>query len=395
MKNSMNKWRKHQILQKDPLLAAALPPTRLFTKRHFFDFLARFSTVIIKPNTGKQGMGVIMVSALGKQRYSVHSGANRRILSGPGNAYRHVKMLVKSRPCLIQRRIHLAEVNGRPFDVRVMVQRPVGSAWKVTGKLAKVAGPGFIITNTARSRGKVLPIHAAIQNSSLKTLSPALLAKKINRISLRSAAKLQSSYRWISIVGMDVGVDKQGNVWIIEANFFPALSLFRKLKDKRMYWTILANRRRRSRTVRPADVNRQRAKVRNGAAVRPGVRVKNGAAFKLADRVKTRAAVRPGALAQTRAAVRPGALAQTRAAVRPGALVQTRAAVRPGALVQTRAAVRHGALVQTRAAVRHGALVQTRAAVRPGATAQNGAASRRAVLGRTAAARSVGSKSAF
>nr|WP_051029681.1 YheC/YheD family protein [Brevibacillus massiliensis] len=91
MKNSLNKWRKHQILQKDQLLAAALPPTRMFTERNFFDFLARYSTVIVKPTTGYQGMGVIMVSAQGNQRYSVHSGTNRQILSGPGNACRHVK----------------------------------------------------------------------------------------------------------------------------------------------------------------------------------------------------------------------------------------------------------------------------------------------------------------
>nr|WP_245552991.1 YheC/YheD family protein [Brevibacillus massiliensis] len=213
-------------------------------------------------------------------------------------------MLVKSRPCLIQRRIHLAEVNGRPFDVRVMVQRPAGSAWKVTGKLAKVAGPGFIITNTARSRGRVLPLHTALNHSSVKSPNPAQLAKKIDRISLRSAAQLQSGYRWLSMVGMDVGVDKQGNVWIIEANFSPALSLFRKLKDKSMYWTILANRRRQRRTEKPAAANRQRVQAKNDAAVKPAIRANRSAANKPRAQVKNGTAIRRAIQPKNGAAIR-------------------------------------------------------------------------------------------
>jgi len=42
------------------------------------------------------------------------------------------------------------------------------------------------------------------------------------------------------IVGFDMGVDKSGNVWMIEANPKPALSLFKRLKDPSMYRQIVS-----------------------------------------------------------------------------------------------------------------------------------------------------------
>jgi D-alanine-D-alanine ligase-like ATP-grasp enzyme len=132
-------------------------------------------------------------------------------------------------------------VNGRPFDIRVVVQRRRHSGrWKVTGKVAKVAGNGYIVTNISRSKGTVLPVKTAISKSSLGGLSADSLLSRIKRVAILAAERLRKIYPDQRIYGMDIGLDHRGDVWIIEANRRPILSHFLKLKDKTMYRRIQA-----------------------------------------------------------------------------------------------------------------------------------------------------------
>ena len=66
------------------------------------------------------------------------------------------------------------------------------------------------------------------------------IQEKIKNLSLKTAKKLQKYYPFLCTVGLDVGLDKKGKVWIIEANFAPNKELFLRLKDKSVYKLILS-----------------------------------------------------------------------------------------------------------------------------------------------------------
>jgi hypothetical protein len=153
--------------------------------------------------------------------------------------YTFIRKKTKGRQHIVQRKITLAKVNGRPFDVRVMIQKKKKSDWSVTGKLAKIAGPGYIITNVARSKGRVVPLSTAIHQSNIHGASSGRIERRIHQIALKSVHRLQKYYR-IQTVGLDIGIDTKGKVWIIEANFTPNIFLFKRLKDKSMYRRILS-----------------------------------------------------------------------------------------------------------------------------------------------------------
>jgi hypothetical protein len=114
------------------------------------------------------------------------------------------------------------------------------TGWTVTGKLAKVAGSGYIITNVARSKGRVVPVGAAIRSSNIHGKSTKEIMRDIDGVALRAVRRLHQHYRSIHTIGLDIGLDSGGNVWIIEGNFTPALSLFLKLKDKSAYRRIVS-----------------------------------------------------------------------------------------------------------------------------------------------------------
>lgn len=227
-----NKWLKYRLLKRAPRLAPYMPRTRLFTSRYFYWFLSKYNRLVVKPNGGMRGKGVYKITPLGNGRYEIHHENTRGTIEGKEDLYRYLTEEIEGRSYIVQRYIPLAKVNNRPFDMRVIVQRRRHSnAWRVTGKVAKVAGKGYMVTNITRSNGTLLPISTALKRSSVSHLSaPALLAK-ISRVALRAARRLRKMFPNHRIYGLDMGLDQNGHLWIIEANLYPAMSHFRKMKD--------------------------------------------------------------------------------------------------------------------------------------------------------------------
>mgnify|MGYP001234829968 CR=1 FL=1 len=241
-KKSETKLTKYRLLRASSALAKRLPRTRSFSRHGFYQYARRYRKVIAKPISGSGGAGVILISRTGSDRYLVHRGPHKRKFRGKRESYRYLRSKI-SRRYLLQRGISLARVGGRPFDVRVMVQRQGGSDWHVTGMLAKVAGRGYIITNVKRSGGYVLPLASALARSNMRGSSPAAVIGRLRQVALAAARRLSAYYTSQRVFGLDMGIDKDGKVWIIEANLRPDISLFSKLKDKSMYRRILSYRR--------------------------------------------------------------------------------------------------------------------------------------------------------
>lgn len=241
-RKSETKLTKYRILRSNASLTKSLPRTRSFSRASFYSFIRRYSKVIAKPVSGSGGAGVIMISRATSDCYKVHRGAARKMFRGANRTFRYVRRRLVSR-YLLQQGISLARVGGRPFDVRVMVQRRSGSGWSVTGMLAKVAGRGYMITNVRRSGGYVLPLSTAIRRSNIRSANSAAIIARLRRVALLAASRLSSYYTAQRVFGFDMGIDESGKVWIIEANLRPDITLFLKLKNKRMYRTILSYRR--------------------------------------------------------------------------------------------------------------------------------------------------------
>lgn len=239
------KWRVHRTMMGDPVLASALPETRLWSKTNLWNMLHRHGSVILKPSGGTGGYAVIQVTNKGAGRFEVHVGNQKRLITGRGPTEAFIKQLlfIGGSKYLIQKRIPLAEIDGSPVDIRVMVQRRKDTPWTVTGHLAKVAGKGYIITNIARGKGSVFPVQKAIALSTAKGVSPGMVVKRMCDLSLRGAQRLGSSPQCAAI-GFDMGVDHRGKVWMIEANpqpeVQPAVDFFLKLEDKTMYQRIIS-----------------------------------------------------------------------------------------------------------------------------------------------------------
>lgn len=234
-----DKWRKYLLMLASKTLHPYLPKTTIFSQKNFMKFVKESNEIIIKPNTGLNGKGVVKVTFKEKNKYEVHSGRKKKECDSIMATYRELKKRVGNRKYIIQKRIKLAEINGRPLDFRIIVQRSsLHSPWKVTGKMAKLAGEGYVVTNISTSNGKILTIQEALNLLSYSTASQKELEQKIDRLVIHSASILQKHFKKQRIFGMDIAIDQRGKIWIIEANLNPSMSHFQVPKAKKMLRTI-------------------------------------------------------------------------------------------------------------------------------------------------------------
>lgn len=238
MANSKGKLTKHKFLMMSHGLISSLPQTQKMSKESFLSFLRRYNHIVVKPSYGEGGAGVIQITSVGNGNYTIQYGKNKRIMHGQLSTYSFVQGLTKGL-YLVQQGINLAKINGRPFDLRVMVQKNRSSKWVVTGILAKIAGAGHFITNIVRSGGRAIPLETAITKSNIHGASIIDINKQIHQIAVKAVTRLQKHYS-IHTVGIDMGIDIDGKVWIIEANFNPDKTYFLRLKDKTMYKRIMS-----------------------------------------------------------------------------------------------------------------------------------------------------------
>ncbi|WP_145133289.1 YheC/YheD family protein [Paenibacillus sp. Y412MC10] len=239
-----NKWLKYLFLKRYPPLAPYLPETRKMSPHSFWTLLGKYRHVIVKPVWGSRGRGVIQVSDLGNDNYAIHYERMETVKQGRENTYRYIKRIIRSAAYMVQQRITRPTINNRPFDMRVIVQRKKHSSkWVVTGKVIKVAGKGYVVSNNTRSHGQLLRFKPGIQQSSIGHLPISALEYQIDKVSLRSAKRLNALFPGHRIYGLDIATDPYGRVSIIEANLYPAMSHFLKLKDGAMYRRILSYKR--------------------------------------------------------------------------------------------------------------------------------------------------------
>ncbi|OLS33722.1 YheC/YheD family protein [Bacillus sp. MRMR6] len=232
---SNSKWSQYQIFSKSDEISSYVPKTDLCTKHTFKEYLLKYHEVIVKPCVGKEGIGIVKVSLINSSICEIHTGRRKWKKSSINEAYQFIeKNYLNKRYYLIQEKVSLALINYCPFDVRVIVQK-IHSSWTVMAKIVKVAHEGYFITNVAQ---KLYFLEDALHESSISYLEPRQIEEKINTCCMNAVKHLEENIPSIDIVGFDIGISGKGEIWIIEGNYNPNLSMFYRLENNQIFWDI-------------------------------------------------------------------------------------------------------------------------------------------------------------
>ncbi|WP_391119352.1 YheC/YheD family protein [Psychrobacillus sp. L3] len=225
----ISKWDQYQTLRGSRAILSSLPKTNLLTHVTFRDYLNRFNEIIVKPCVGQNGLGVAQITKKSPFIYEIHSGIRNITKTNLDETYSYIEeIFLFKKDYIVQQKVQLAMIDKCPMDVRV-ITRKVESTWIVTDKIVKVAGANFIITNAAQ---KLLTLENAIQDSTISSKHSEKLESKIDKTCLLAANQLEKSNEELKIIGFDIGITNKGEVWIIEGNYVPNLTMFKDQKEK-------------------------------------------------------------------------------------------------------------------------------------------------------------------
>ncbi|WP_310830046.1 YheC/YheD family endospore coat-associated protein [Paenibacillus pedocola] len=221
--NTCNRYGKDQIhglLEQNEALQCFLPDSRTGMSG-LKEMMNRYSDLILKPCRGSVGKGVMRLSRISARRWTwsfLPSGSRRWLSStvDPQALPRALRLRFASVPYLVQERIPLAEVNGRPFDLRVTVQRGWGGEWQVTGMFAKLAAPGGFVSNIARG-GEALSTSAVL-NEVFTGSAAARIRMSVISLSLSIAHQLEKNLPGLADIGLDIGITRDQRLYFIECN---------------------------------------------------------------------------------------------------------------------------------------------------------------------------------
>lgn len=232
-----SKMLKTRVLLKDPALRAVIPETQWYSRPNLERMLEQYDTVYVKPDKGGGGVGILRVEKRDADRFRIFFRTKNKEVER-GRLFNAVESCFSpAKKYLIQQGIHLALYRGSPFDLRILLQKPY-NRWIVSGMVAKVAAPGQIVTNYCRG-GHPLPAEKALATVAREPVDRERMIRELHWMAERVAQVLNQRFPGLRELGIDVGIDREGRLWIFEVNTRPQFKMFLKIGSKDVVAKIL------------------------------------------------------------------------------------------------------------------------------------------------------------
>jgi hypothetical protein len=219
--NACNRYSKlliHDILMTNPNLRPHLPGTEAASPHNLPWFMHHYDELILKPDNSSIGRGIMMmrkVDGVWRLHYPSKNGLRERSIAADGKLPTVLVNKITKTPYVLQQRLPLATFRGRPFDLRISVQKNETGSWQVTGIAGKLAAPGKYVTNVAQG-GTVLPLEILLQE--YPQLAGTDVRGQLEAFSLEAARTLESRLEGLADIGLDIGMTVHGYPVFIECN---------------------------------------------------------------------------------------------------------------------------------------------------------------------------------
>lgn len=228
----LNKWETHVALSGNETVAPYLPPTKLVEDpEDIREFINLYRSVFLKPSLGSLGRRIINIKINGQGFYEFkYRSRDRQTVEGVTPTFESLMKLLRpvmgKRVYVVQKDLRLARYEGCPFDVRVLAQKDAWGRWRRTKIYVRKAAPDSFLSNLSDG-GKAKSIVTVLK----EVFNADLHAKDGLGEEIRKAVKAipsgleQGTGMIWGELGIDLGIDRNGKVWLIEINSKPFRTL--------------------------------------------------------------------------------------------------------------------------------------------------------------------------
>jgi hypothetical protein len=218
-----DKWTLYQQLRDSDELKDYLPTTlKLKNLATLKQMIANYPVLYLKPIEGKAGIGMMRIAAVKGGYKLIHQETQEKkqfFVHSLPQLWRLIQKLAQKKAYIVQQGIPLAEFKGRPFDVRMLLQKDGTGAWGLTGAGIRVAGDASISTHVPMG-GMIEDLEEVFRETFKEQAEE--IRKKVEDVGLRFAQFIESKQpSELGEMSMDLGIEPNGTLWFFEANAKP------------------------------------------------------------------------------------------------------------------------------------------------------------------------------
>jgi glutathione synthase/RimK-type ligase-like ATP-grasp enzyme len=236
--STVSKWTKTEWLLSDPWVKTFVPETMLFDKNALELMLKAHPVIYFKPTNGTGGNKIIRIEQPSSDTYLIQYDTEKTELSSFTELYNKLQSFSNGRSYLLQQGISLAQTDGNPFDLRVMVQKSNSNVWIPTAIVTKIGKPDKIVTNYHQG-GKLSYLRETLEGANYSDEQIMDTEKGLEQLGVEVGKCFDNNKEGMRELGLDVAIDQDGHFWILEVNTRPCIYPLKNMNDKKMYKRVV------------------------------------------------------------------------------------------------------------------------------------------------------------
>jgi hypothetical protein len=216
-----NKLELYEVLRNSSLSAYLPPSFPVATTGIVLKQLKAKKRLILKPIQGSQGYGIYYVKKNGKT-FHVKTEKQKQIISRifPNEAklIQWMHPLISKRQYLLQPYLELSNDEFQPFDIRILLQKNKYGDWVEMGKGVRQGNAGGILSN--------LNAGGVVGNFddwliTIPVTKREFIRDELDYIITNLPPLLEKEFLPLFELGIDIGIAKDGSIWILDVNSKP------------------------------------------------------------------------------------------------------------------------------------------------------------------------------
>ncbi|WP_286886120.1 YheC/YheD family protein [Aneurinibacillus sp. UBA3580] len=223
----LDKWHIYERMSRLPENASFSPYTELYTGvASLSAMLQKHPYIYLKPSSGSLGRGIIRLARTNGGyvcQYASLNGTVIRRYRTLGTLHQMLRSRIGKQQYLMQQGLHLIKMRGGIVDFRALVQKNRYGEWSITSVVGRSAPTSkSIVSNVARG-GTMLPLGGALTAAGFPPMTRNMVAASIRKHALLIARLFEKCVEGhYAELGIDLGVEKSGKVWLLEINSKPS-----------------------------------------------------------------------------------------------------------------------------------------------------------------------------
>ncbi|WP_139488296.1 YheC/YheD family endospore coat-associated protein [Brevibacillus dissolubilis] len=232
-----NKWAVHRVLYQDERMHRWLPETWEYSRPKLREMTKAYPVLYAKPINGTGGRGILKIERRAGAYHLLGRDKQRARKRGTTRTYSTLRDWVenwkKREKFVIQQGLDLNLVPGRAVDMRLLIQKNELGQWSVTGLGVRVGGRESATSNL-HGGGKAIPAKEFLTPRFGVQRTHAILSE-CHELAHQTAVTVENHYGRMMELGLDIGIDTDGRVWLIEINPKPGREIFKQMGQKLKY----------------------------------------------------------------------------------------------------------------------------------------------------------------